>query len=126
MSPANDCIVFYDEDRRAVAWMIEDSYLSIYLYDGTPVALVVDDALYDYSGRYLGWMEDGWVWDRSGLAVLFTSEAEAIDGPGIHPEPPPRAARKPRPPLGPREPRPARAARASTWAPVSGELFFRR
>jgi hypothetical protein len=50
-------LVFYDERRRAIAWMVEDSYWSIYLYDGTPVAWVVDGAIYSYPGRYLGCIE---------------------------------------------------------------------
>lgn len=124
MLPLDDHVTFYDEHSRAVAWMVRDSYLSIYLYDGTPVAWVVDDAIYTYPGRYLGWIEDGWVWDRSGLAAFFTSEAEEAAALNLRRMARPRGERKPRPPLGIREVRPARPSTSPTWSPVSGELFF--
>ena len=126
MALANHYLVFYDEDRRAIAWMVEDSYWSIYLYDGTPVAWAVDNAIYSYPGRYLGCIEDGWVWDRYGRAVMYTNEAEEAADMATHTLPPPRAARKARPPLGPREARPPPVERESVWAVESGEAFFRR
>jgi len=70
-----DYVTFYNSTGRPVAWIANDSQ-SIYLFDGTPVAWIADDAVYSYSGRYLGWLQNGWVWDRTGHAVFFTQDAQ--------------------------------------------------
>jgi hypothetical protein len=40
---------------------------------------VQNGSIYDYSGRHIGWLQDGWIRDRDGNAVLFS--AEAMGGP---------------------------------------------
>jgi len=42
-------------EGRAVAYIADDG-ISIYLYDGNPVAWIDNDTIWGYNGRYLGWI----------------------------------------------------------------------
>lgn len=119
-------MVLFDDQREAVAWIVDDGYLSIYLHDGTPMAWVVEDTVYSFSGRYLGYIEDGWVWDRAGYAVMFTSMSDEAADLTSRRVPPPKALRKPRPPTDEREAPPPRAGRRTEWSAISGEAFLRQ
>jgi hypothetical protein len=79
-------ITFYNQSGRAVAYLDDDDE-SIYLYGSNPVAWLSGESIYSCSGRYLGWFEDGWVLDRSGIGFSL-------------PKVPPVDLRAPRVPLG--------------------------
>jgi len=120
-----DYIAYYNREGRPIAWLSDNGdYPSIFLFDGTPVAWIADNALYDYAGRCLGWLEDGWVRDRSGNAVFFTSEATGGPAKPARQARPARGARAARPARGARDARPARPARTTSWSPFSAESFF--
>lgn len=120
-----DYVTFYNHEGRPIAWVGDNQdYPSIFLFDGTPVAWIADDALYDYSGRYLGWLQDGWVRDRYGDAVFFTAEASGGPAKPARQARPTRGARGARPARGAREARPARPARSTAWSSLSDESFF--
>ena len=53
-------IELWDATGRPVAYIDEDGE-SVYLWNGTPVAFVSDDAVHSYRGRFLGWFDDGWI-----------------------------------------------------------------
>lgn len=122
-----DYIAFYDTDGRPVAWVADNQdYTSIYLFEGQPVAWIADDCVFSYSGRYLGWYQDGWIRDRQGLAVFFTGGASGGPVRPARRARPARGARSARPARGAREARPARPARKQTWSPLSGVQFFQQ
>jgi hypothetical protein len=120
-----DYVAFYNRQGRAVAWLSGDQdYPSIFLYDGRPVAWLSGDDIYDYSGNHLGWVQDGWVWDRTGKAVFFTGSAAGGPSRPARKARPARAARMARPARGARQARLARPSRVVAWSPMSDETFF--
>lgn len=115
-------IEFYDRGGSAVCYAQEEGY--IYAWDGTPVAYLSDERVYAYSGRLLGWLTNGWLYDRSNHPAMFS--AAATGGPA-------RPVRKVRPVKSVRQVRPVRAVRqvphvrpvrSLTWSNVSGRPFF--
>lgn len=70
-------IELFDRQGRAAAVCVGQS---IYLWDGTPVAYLLDDKVFAFSGRFIGWLMDGWIIDEDGKCLLF--EPDAIRGPG--------------------------------------------
>lgn len=120
---STDAIVpLYDRRGRAVAYIYEGQY--VYLYSGKPVAWLSDEHLYAYNGTYLGWLESGWVRDRQGHCVFFTTEATGGPAKPARGARPARGAKGARPARGARQARPARPAKSSVWAASSGEAFF--
>ena len=114
----------YDRSGSAIAY-IHDDGMSVYLYDGKPVAWIDGDSMYAYSGAHIGWFESGWVRDHSGRCVLFCAHATGGGParPARHARPA-RGARQARPARGARRARPARAARSSSWSHLTGTCFF--
>lgn len=118
-------VTFYNVEGRNIAWSSgTQDYPTIFLLDGTPVAWIADNALYDYSGNYLGWFQDGWVRDRAGNAVFFTAEATGGPVKPARQARPVRGANTAHPVRGTREVQPTRPARTSSWSLLSDESFF--
>lgn len=67
-------MVFYNKSGVAVAYLYNDG-VDIYLFDGTPVAYLHEDAVYDFDGNHLGWFDKGWIRDIQGDCVFFTKDA---------------------------------------------------
>jgi hypothetical protein len=114
---------FYNNQGAAIAYL-DDNGMSIYLYKGTPVAWLSGEDIFSYSGRYLGWIQDGWVFDRNGDRTFFTDDA--IGGPvkPVRQGPPVRGVQGVRPVRGVREVRPVRPVRSLNWSKVSGLAYF--
>lgn len=118
-------LTFYNVEGRNIAWISDtQGYPTISLLDGTPVAWIADDAVYDYSGNYLGWFQDGWVRDRTGNAVFFTKEAAGGPVKPARLTSIMRGTKTARPARGAREVQPTRPARTSSWSLFSDESFF--
>src|ERR1700688_1350584 len=107
----------YDIEGRAVAYIYKGEY--IYLCDGTPVAFLHDMHVYGFHGRYLGWIYNGWVFDRRGLRAFFKREATGGPARPARRARPARGARHARPARAAREARPARPARSMAWSTTS-------
>jgi len=116
-------MTFYDHSGKAVAYLHSDT-VSVYLYSGDPVAWVSGEYLYAYSGKYLGWLVDGWVIDRFGNRVFFTEEASGGPVRPVRNVKPVKGVRKVRPVRGVREVRPGHPVRSLSWSALSGEHFF--
>lgn len=114
----------YNVRGRAVAYIDRDGK-SIYLYDGTPVAWLSEACVYAYSGRFLGWMKDGWLVARDGTRAFFTQASSGGPAKPARQARPARGARGARPARGAREARPARPAARYGWSANSDESFFR-
>ena len=115
---------FYNRQGQAIAYINDDSEY-IYLYNGTPVAWLSGENIYAYSGRYLGWIYNGWIYDRNGNPAFFTENS--VGGPTrpARNARPSRGARAARPARGAREARPARPARSLNWSQLSNDGYFK-
>ena len=116
--------IFYDAHGEPSAYMQDGT--NIYLVTGEPVAYVDSRSVYSFRGHHLGWYIDGWVWDRHGQAVLFTSGA--IGGPALPkrrelPGIPPSLVL---PPRTERQMQSGRPGLSSTWSSLSPLDFFRQ
>ena len=65
-------ITLFDSKGEAIAYIDTSDELTIYLWDGDPVAYLYDyDHIYGFNGKHLGWFIDGIVWDNKGNVVGF-------------------------------------------------------
>jgi hypothetical protein len=67
---------FYDSQGRAVAYIDEDDEeLTIYLWDGKPVAYLDENSVYGFNGKHLGWLKENAIYDHHGNLVAALPEA---------------------------------------------------
>ena len=66
---------FYDSRGRAVAYVDEDENLTIYLWDGKPIAYLDEDSVYGFNGKHLGWLKGDAIYDHDGNIVAALPEA---------------------------------------------------
>lgn len=63
----------YNNQGEAVAYIDFDEDGTIFLWDGTPVAFMQmssdDICIFGFNGSFLGWYEEGVVYDRKGYVV---------------------------------------------------------
>lgn len=116
-------IAFHNQRGRAIAYIAEDG-ASIYLFRGTPVAYIANGKLYAYSGRFLGWFENGWFYDRDNRPALFSARASGGPLKPLRALKPLRGIRSIRPIRGVRELTPLRATRSLAWSDLSGSEYF--
>jgi hypothetical protein len=66
-------ITLFNSDGEAKAYIDYDEDATIFLWNGTPVAFLErdgnDTCLFGFNGDFLGWYEDGIVYDKRGYAV---------------------------------------------------------
>ena len=66
-------VSLFDRDGEARAYIDFEEDATIFLWDGTPVAFLENDggdvAVIGFNGRFLGWYEDGVIYDKNGYAV---------------------------------------------------------
>jgi hypothetical protein len=66
-------ITLFDSEGEPTAYIATDKDLTIYLWDGSPVAYLHEQSghihVYGFNGNHLGWFEDGIIWDHRGRAV---------------------------------------------------------
>ncbi|WP_432419754.1 4-fold beta flower protein [Baekduia alba] len=117
-------VTFYDSRGEVVAYKSGGAD-AMFLWNGTPVAILSDQSVYTFSGRHIGWFIDGWIRDHSGGCVYFTEGASGGPARPARAARPARGARSARPARGARQARPARPARQVSWSPLSvGPAFF--
>lgn len=68
-------ITLFDSKGDAIAYIDTSDELTIYLWDGDPVAYLYDDRVYGFNGKHLGWFVDGIIWNHRGNAVGFIEGA---------------------------------------------------
>ena len=66
---------FYDSQGRAVAYVDEVEDLTIYLWDGKPVAYLDEDSVFGFNGKHLGWLRGNAIYDHDGNIVAALPEA---------------------------------------------------
>lgn len=66
-------ISLYDSEGEARAYIDYDEDATIFLWDGTPVAFIEKDGsdlcVFGFNGSFMGWYEDGIIYDKKGYAV---------------------------------------------------------
>lgn len=75
-------IALFDSEGKAIAYIdTEDDDLTIYMYNGKPVAYLYPESrgdafcLYGFNGKHLGWFEKGVARDHDGCIVGFQKGA---------------------------------------------------
>ncbi|MEO7174742.1 MAG: 4-fold beta flower protein [Saprospiraceae bacterium] len=63
----------YDSQGEARAYIDFDEEATIFMWDGTPVAFLEKDGrdicVFGFNGTFMGWYEDGIIYDKKGYAV---------------------------------------------------------
>ena len=107
-------IEFFDRAGAAAAFSPDDK--SLFLWSGQPAAFIEGNEVYAYSGRFIGWVGNGWIVDDEGQRLLF--ESDAVGGPE-KPNRQKRAVAGQRgrnPPREPSQSAPQRPAPSDTWS----------
>lgn len=123
--PENEIVPFYNREGRAVFYLYSDS-IYFYHYDGTPLGYLHDNQfVVSFSGKYLGWIQSGWIMDYSDGSYAFFSPyaSGGISRPSRQSRPS-RSSRMSRPSRSSRESRPSRPSRNNRWSDHSSEAFF--
>lgn len=97
---------------------------NIYLFNGLPVAYLVEDCIYNFRGKHIGWFSDGWTRDLYGYCVFFTEDS--IGGPvkPIKRIKPIKGIKRIKPIKSIREIRRIRAINRLAWSNYTGPDFF--
>lgn len=97
----------------------------VYLFNGRPVAYIVDTTVYAYNGKQLGWYENGWIRDLNGNCVFFTRDSSGF-GPlkPLMKFEPIKSFRQVKPVRSARQLKKIRPVNRMAWSPLSGEIFF--
>ena len=66
-------ITLFDSEGEARAYIDYNEDATIFMWDGTPVAFIEKDGsdlcVFGFNGSFLGWYEDGIIYDKKGYAV---------------------------------------------------------
>lgn len=66
-------ISLFDSEGEAIAYIDFDEDATIFMWDGTPVAFLEKDGrnicVIGFNGSFMGWYEDGIVYDKKGYVV---------------------------------------------------------
>lgn len=67
-------ISLYGTDGKPTMYIADDGE-TIYNWDGYAVCYLVDDQIYGWRGKHLGWFSNGIVYNMDGYRVGYTREA---------------------------------------------------
>ena len=66
-------VSLYDSDGEAIAYIDFGEDATIFMWDGTPVAFMEkegsDVCVFGFNGSFMGWFDDGIIYDKKGYAV---------------------------------------------------------
>src|SRR5688572_23055022 len=88
---------FFDSHARAAARLDVLDDATFFLWSGEPVAYVVEDSIFGFNGKHLGWLRSGLVYDRAGdiVAAPATAFREPVLEPAMRVSATQRPAKKP-------------------------------
>ncbi len=115
-------LTFYDRNGYPTAYTVGGSY--IYLFDGKAAAYMYHGIIFTYSGKYLGWYENDWVYDDQGNYMFFTQHTTSGPKVQVPARLPAYGVRSIRPLKSEREIYPDKAPKTGSWSPLSGLEFF--
>ena len=113
---------FFDRTGTATCYSPDREHL--YLWNGTPVGYVYEGRVYNFAGKVLGWIENGWLYDRQNKPALFS--ADAVGGPikPVRKVKPVKSVRRVRPVKGVKQIAPTKPVRSNSWSASANGLFF--
>lgn len=115
-------MTFYDKHGQPIAYAGDDG--SIYLFSGEPVAYLDGDSVWSYSGKHLGWFNNGLIRDNSGETAFFSDKASGGPVKPIKRIKPIKGIKGIKPIKGIKEIKPIRAINSLGWSILSGDAFF--
>ena len=68
-------VSLFDQKGEAVAYIDYNKDATVFLFDGTPAAFLEKNGIVGFNREFLGWYEDGIVYDRNGKVVGCKKEA---------------------------------------------------
>jgi hypothetical protein len=71
-------IALFNSDGTAIAYIDTDDEMTIYMWNGEPVAYLEKDSIYGFNGDHLGWFERGIIRDHYGYAVGCIKDAVSM------------------------------------------------
>ena len=115
-------IIFYDKNGDPFCYTEDDSH--IYDFDGNPIAYIESESVWNYDGRHLGFMHNGWIIDHSGNYLLFTEQS--IGGPQkpFRSLSPLKGLKSLKPLKGLKEFAPLRPQTSQSWSDLLADEFF--
>jgi hypothetical protein len=111
---------FYDSRGRAAAYVDGDESLTIYLWDGKPVAYLDEDNIYGFNGKHLGWLKGNAIYDHEGYIVAALPEAFSTPVS----DPPAKGFKQFLPFKEFKEFKPFKPFFNSTWSETPAKIFF--
>jgi hypothetical protein len=116
-------LTFYDRSGKAAAYCEDGTH--IFLFSGHAAGFIHEDSIYDYSGKHLGWIIDGWVREHTGRCVYYTDDAS--DGPlkPLTQGKPAKVVKQIPPSKGATKPRIVRPDFPKAWSALTGQQFFK-
>ena len=72
---AGNEISLYDRKGDAVAYIAVNDELTIYLWEGKPVAYLDGEDVYGFNGKHLGWFSKGLIIDHNGNIPCVIKES---------------------------------------------------
>jgi hypothetical protein len=67
-------ISLYNTDGKVTMYIADDAE-TVYDWDGYAKCYIVDEEIYGWRGKHLGWFSNGFVYDLDGYRIGFTKEA---------------------------------------------------
>ena len=105
-------ISLFGSNGEAVAYIAANDDMTIYLWDGTPVAYLSGGSIYGFNGKHLGWFTSGIVLDHNGFVVGGQRNAIGIATRAERA----KFAKRAKPAKNARRASPARPARRLSWS----------
>lgn len=96
----------------------------VYLWNGKPVGYLVDGKVYSFTGRQLGWFDNGWLYDRLNRPALFSADASGGPVKPVRKVKPVKGVRQVRPVRSVRQVGLVRPVRSLSWSPASDAAYF--
>ena len=117
---AVDASSFFDAHAKPAARLDVMDDATFYLSSGEAVAYVVEDGIFGFNGKHLGWLRNGLVYDRAGdiVAAPATAFREPVALSAS------RTSATHKPAKKPAEEPPARPAFGGSWSKVPARTFF--
>ena len=113
---------FFDRNGAAAVYAPDGEHL--YAWDGRPVGYISDGRVYSYRGKLLGWMDNGWLYDRNNQPALFSAESTGGPVRPVRRVKPVKGVRGVRPVKSVREVAPVRNVRSLNWSGRADLSFF--
>lgn len=118
----DDDTEFFSNEGKATCYSPDGEHL--YLWSGKPVGYVTDGRVYSFSGRLLGWFDNGWLYDRNNRPALFSPDSSGGPVRPVRQVKPVKSVRQVRPVKSVRQVAHVRPVRSLSWSNVADASYF--